>query len=422
MKVKRPRGTRDFTPEEMRVRNAILEEITDVFETYGYEPVLTPTFEHAELFELKSGEEILKEMYVFKDKKGRKLALRPEMTAPVVRFYNQELKTRPHPLKLYYFVNCFRYARPQRGRWREFWQAGVELIGAKGILADAEVVEMTHTIFERLLPGNSFRTIVGHLGVLRGILEAHGLDENVQNRVAHLVDKGDLESVERELPDDTARDVLTVVKADDPGEIEDTVRGTPAEDALNELLELSDTLRSAGVPHRVDTSVARGLDYYTGMVFEVHVPELGPSSQCAGGGRYDTLVKDLGGPDVPAVGMAIGFDRLVLAVEKLSEPPVKEERTRALLIPLTDDPAVIELARTLRENLGWIVDVEVSGKSLSKALATADSKGYDAAVIVGERELESDAITVKNLKTGEQVEAPIKDLEKGKDPLVDADG
>ncbi len=236
------------------------------------------------------------------------------------------------------------------------------------------------------------------------------------------MDKGDLESVERELPDDTARDVLTVVKADDPGEIEDTVRGTPAEDALNELLELSDTLRSAGVPHRVDTSVARGLDYYTGMVFEVHVPELGPSSQCAGGGRYDTLVKDLGGPDVPAVGMAIGFDRLVLAVEKLSEPPVKEERTRALLIPLTDDPAVIELARTLRENLGWIVDVEVSGKSLSKALATADSKGYDAAVIVGERELESDAITVKNLKTGEQVEAPIKDLEKGKDPLVDADG
>ncbi len=418
MKVTRPRGTRDFPPEEMRVREAVLNEIIDVFESYGYEPVLTPTFEHAELFELKSGEEILEEMYVFEDKKGRRLALRPEMTAPVVRFYNQELKTRPHPLKLYYFVNCFRYERPQRGRWREFWQAGVELIGAKGTLADAEIVEMTHNVFSRLLPDGSFRTVVGHLGILRGILEEHGLDESVQNRVAHLVDKGDLEGVKEELPEDAAEDVLSVVEADDPEEAVDVVKGTPAEDALNELMEISDVLGSLGVEHEPDTSVARGLDYYTGMVFEIHVPELGASSQCAGGGRYDTLIRDLGGPDVPAVGMAIGFDRLVLAVERLSEPPTREGRVKALLIPLVEDPTVMEIAAVMREKLDWTVDVEVSGKSLSKALSTADAKGYDLAVIIGERELEANRITVKDLSTGRQTQVSIEELERGEAPVA----
>ena len=413
MRIARPKGTRDFEPEEMRARRWLEGFLRERFRSYGYEEVLTPTFEHARLFEEKSGEEILEEMYVFEDKKGRRLALRPEMTAPVVRMYNDSLKTRPHPLKLCYFVNCFRYEQPQRGRWREFWQAGVEILGSSEPEADVEVIELTHGIFDDLLPSDAFETRVGHLGILRGLLEEHGIGEERQNRVAHLVDKGELEGVRELLPEDVTERVLGIVTAESVSEVEEAIAGAePAEEALENLLAISDQLKEAGVEHELDFSVARGLDYYTGMVFEVHVPELGGGSQCAGGGRYDTLVRDLGGPDVPAVGMAIGFDRLLMALELYDRVPGEElEGTRALLIPLTRSGKVWEVARELRE-LGWIVDVEVSGKSLRKALSMADSKGYDYAVIVGDRELEGGYVSVKNLETGEQEEVPLNELER----------
>ncbi|WP_457615304.1 histidine--tRNA ligase [Methanopyrus sp.] len=412
MKVERPKGTRDFTPEEMRARRWLEQYLLDTFRSYGYEEVLTPTFEHSKLFEEKSGEEILEEMYVFEDKKGRRLALRPEMTAPVVRFYNAELKTRPHPLKLAYIVNCFRYEQPQRGRWREFWQAGVEVLGSDRPEADVEVVELTYRIFDGILPSDTFEVRVGHLGILRGLLEEYGMDEGVQNKVAHLVDKGELDEVKTLLPDEPARKVLEVVMADSESEVEEAVSGKErAERALENLLEISDALREAGVGHELDFSVARGLDYYTGMVFEVHVPELGGGSQCAGGGRYDDLVRSLGGPDVPAVGMAIGFDRLLLAAELYDQIPDGVEETRALLIPLVRSGEIWEIAAKLRE-LGWVVNVEVSGKHIRKALSLADSLEYDYAVIVGEQELKEGYVSVKNLKTGVQEEVPLDRLER----------
>ncbi|WP_456436167.1 histidine--tRNA ligase [Methanopyrus sp.] len=412
MKVERPKGTRDFTPEEMRARRWLERYLLDVFRSYGYEEILTPTFEHAKLFEEKSGEEILEEMYVFEDKKGRKLALRPEMTAPVARFYNTELKTRPHPLKLAYIVNCFRYEQPQRGRWREFWQAGVEILGSDRPEADVEVIELTYHIFDGILPSGAFEVRLGHLGILRGLLEEYGIGEDVQNKVAHLVDKGELDEVRTLLPAEPAETVLAVVTARSESEIEETVSGKErAERALENLMEISDALREAGVDHELDFSVARGLDYYTGMVFEIHVPELGGGSQCAGGGRYDDLVKELGGPDVPAVGMAIGFDRLLLAAELYDRIPNGVEETRALLIPLVRSGKIWEIAAKLRE-LGWVVNVEVSGKHIRKALSLADSLEYNYAVIVGERELKEGYVSVKNLRTGVQEEVPLDKLER----------
>ncbi|MEM4156258.1 MAG: ATP phosphoribosyltransferase regulatory subunit, partial [Archaeoglobaceae archaeon] len=150
MKIERPRGTRDFLPEEMEKRRAVERRLREIVESYGYREVATPTFEHSELFKIKSGEGIVEEMYVFEDKSGRELALRPELTAPIMRFFVKDCSSLPRPIRFYYFGNCFRYERPQKGRYREFWQFGVELIGSDSYLADAEVISLADKMLKSL--------------------------------------------------------------------------------------------------------------------------------------------------------------------------------------------------------------------------------------------------------------------------------
>jgi len=173
VKIERPRGTRDFLPEEMEKRRVIERKLREIAESFGYREVSTPTFEHSELFKLKSGEGIVEEMYVFRDKSDRELALRPELTAPITRLFVNECSNLPKPLRFYYFGNCFRYERPQKGRYREFWQFGVELIGSDSYLADAEVIVLADKMLKSF--GIDYELHIGHVGILRTALGFLGL-------------------------------------------------------------------------------------------------------------------------------------------------------------------------------------------------------------------------------------------------------
>ncbi len=173
MELSKPRGTRDFLFEEMKQRKQVESTLKKVFETYGYQEIKTPLFEDLSLFTLKSGEEIVDQLYNFKDKRGREMALRPELTAPVARVFMNQLQKSPKPIKMYYFGSCFRYERPQKGRYRQFWQMGCELIGGKSPESDAEVIAMASQSLEEL-DLEDYQIHVGHLGILRGLLkEAH---------------------------------------------------------------------------------------------------------------------------------------------------------------------------------------------------------------------------------------------------------
>ena len=195
MKIERPKGTRDFAPEEMAQRRYVESAISNVFENYGYRPIRTPTFEHLDLFQLKSGEDIATHLYSFEDKKERAMCLKPEATAPVCRMYSETLRNLPMPIKVYYFDSMFRYEEPQKGRYREFWQLGLELIGPKGAMSDAEVIALAYDSLSSL--GLKFRLEISHLGIIKGLLESLKLGEEKQRKVIAAIDKKDFEAARK---------------------------------------------------------------------------------------------------------------------------------------------------------------------------------------------------------------------------------
>ena len=211
MEIQRPRGTRDFLFKEMKERKIVENTMRHIFETYGYNEIKTPIFEELSLFTTKSGEGIKDQIYHFQDKGGRDLALRPELTAPVARMYIKELQKTPKPVKMYYFGSCFRYERPQAGRWRQFWQFGCELIGGKSPDSEAEVISMAAHCLEEL-GLEDFEIHIGNLGILRNILNDADIQGELQEQVMGVIDKGDVEELERLLSDidvdDNSRELL----------------------------------------------------------------------------------------------------------------------------------------------------------------------------------------------------------------------
>ena len=198
MEFERPRGTRDFLFEEMRERKMAEDTLRNVFENYGFAEVQTPLFEDLKLFTTKSGEEIVDQLYNFKDKGDRDLALRPEITAPIARLYLNELQKTAKPIKLYYYGSCFRYERPQKGRFRQFWQFGCELIGAKTPEGEAEVIAMCNNAIEELgISTAEFN--VNHLGIIRGLFAHFDIDTATQREIMVVIDKGDKELLKESL-------------------------------------------------------------------------------------------------------------------------------------------------------------------------------------------------------------------------------
>jgi histidyl-tRNA synthetase len=413
---------RDFLPEEARVMKHVEDTARSVAQSFGYKEIVTPLVESYELLATKAGEEVRLRMFAFKDMGGRMVALRPEFTPSVVRLVATSLRNEPRPLRLFCLGSLYRYDEPQRGRYREFWQADFELIGSGRPEADAEIMLLTHNLLNALRLRNwSFK--VGHVGILRGVLSGEGLDEKVQNSVFQLMDKKRYEDAFRVVKDCRASEkCLTalrnlveirggeVFKAVD--RIKECVKGY--EMALVAAGNLGQILRlvvesGCNVDMRVEAGFARGLEYYTGMIFEAYVPELDVS--LTGGGRYDKLVELFGGEPTPAVGVAPGLNTIMLAVQdqRIGLEEAKEKRVVVIPVGHEDSPVALQVSSMLR-SAGMTVEFEVMGRRMNKALEDANRRRINYAVIVGKKELEHGEVMLKDLGTRQQVSVKIEKL------------
>lgn len=411
----RPRGTRDFLPEDNRRRRHLEEIFREVSGRFGYGEVSTPTFEHAELFIAKSGPGVLDEMYAFKDKAGRELALRPELTAPVIRLYLNTMTKRPKPVKLYYIGNCFRYDEPQKGRYREFWQYGVEILGANPLEADAEVIATAMAALRLAGVQDKLELRIGHIGILRGLIDA---EPGVKARILGRLDKRDTEGLRRELRDARLSDLEgpLVAVADLRGGADALDRAAEVlgegkgGEALRHLRDLEAALGEHGVGGiRYDLGVVRGLDYYTGMVFEVHYLPLGAASQLCGGGAY-SLAEVLGGEAIPTTGFGMGVDRVQLAMEEAGAR-FPTPHLQAFLVPIGASmrgPAR-RVLRSLRDQ-GITADMDLVGRGPSKNLDYANGRGARYALLLGEEEWRRGAVALREMATGTQREVKVEDL------------
>ena len=403
-----PRGTRDFTSKEMEKRKFVEEKIRSTFESYGYKEIQTPTFETLELFTAKSGDSIIDELYAFSDKSDRKLTLRPELTAPAIRFYTEKLQMEPKPLKIYYFGNCFRYDRPQKGRYREFWQAGCEIIGADTSEAIAELIAMAYNILKNIGVKN-IQLNIGNLNIIALMFKKLGISEKDQKELLPLIDKSEFESVIKFLENiglskDSVQEFVSVLQTSEINEIKDFIKDDNIASKeiilLNKIINLLKNSFSISNLN-IKLSIVRGLDYYKGVVFEIDAPVLGAEKQLCGGGSYD-LVKLFGGKDVSTAGFAIGFDRTLLAMES-EEFKFPESGLDVYIIPVDEEiiPKAIEISQKLRSE-GLSTDFDLLRRGIGKSLKYASSKNAKKAIIIGPKELEKDSVNIKDMKTGIQ--------------------
>ena len=413
-----PRGTRDFTPEEMQKRRYLEDSMQTTFQTFGYKELQTPMFENLELFTAKSGEGIIEEIYSFTDKGDRKLALRPELTAPVIRFYVEKLQMEPKPLKLFYFGNCFRYDRPQKGRYREFRQAGCELIGTDTPEALAELIALASTLLKNAGLKN-ISLYVGNLTILSSIFADLNLTKDQQKKLTPLIDKAQFDDVNTMMQDfgikqDEIKAFLEILQSSDIKTVLKYVsKNEEVKKELSKLESIFKLLRdSFKIPNpKIKMSIVRGLDYYNGTVFEIDAPSLGAEKQICGGGVYE-LVSLFGGRETPTSGFAIGFDRTILALETETYKFPKTT-TDIYIIPVDEGliPKAIEILQDLRKN-NILADVDLLRRGISKSLKYASSINVKKVIIVGSKELKNQSITVRDMKSGEQKTIKIEDLLK----------
>ena len=427
--VQKPRGTRDFTPMVMKSRMALEQLLEERARRHGFNRVQTPIFESLELFTAKSGEGVISQLYAFEDKGGRPLTLRPELTAPVMRMVAEEMRMDTKPLRLSYFGQCYRYEEFKKGRYREFFQYGVELVGASGPLAEAEVIALAINMLDSCGLKN-WQIRIGHVGILKDALTGLGLSDQIEQgakeaavaSAMRFLDKGDDAGLAKLFSsngiDPSFSEPLRQLSQLQGGaetleparEILSLLDGVSLQslDELKITLDAVSSLAATPPSLAVDLTVARGLDYYTGMVFEVQVAELGGEGQVLGGGSYN-LMHLFGLADLdPCCGFGLGFDRVMLALEAQAEAEGRDEvvpgqqdgRGLIAVIPFNiDTQAVLQVVRQLRD-AGQLVELELRGRKIGKAFTWADKIGATYTLIVGPRDLESGTGMLKNLKTG----------------------
>ncbi|MFQ6096046.1 MAG: histidine--tRNA ligase, partial [Candidatus Bathyarchaeia archaeon] len=379
-----------------------------------YEEVITPVVEHYELLAAKIGEENRKRMYVFEDLGGRKVALRPEFTASVARLVATKMRYDPKPIRLFCVGTLYRYDEPQSGRYREFWQANYELIGSDRPEADAEILALTGNLMESLNLSNC-RFKIGHVGILRSILTQEGIKEERQNVIMELLDRKKQDKALQFLEEiggsrgciNVLRNLIAIRGGEPEGviqEIREVVKGYGmALTAAENLRDILNLMRSREVKFEmsVEAGFARGLEYYTGMIFEAFIPEI--SVALGGGGRYDRLIELFGGESTPAVGVALGMDRFILGMEKQGVTLPKDAKKRVLVVPVVDEVRgeAFEVSLRLRR-AGIHTEVEVMGRSVSKALSDASRRDLTHVIIVGPKELEEGKIVLRDMEKQKQ--------------------
>ncbi|MBD0280871.1 MAG: histidine--tRNA ligase [Thermoleophilaceae bacterium] len=393
MNPKAPRGTFDVLPADARLRLQLLKIADELLGQAGYEPFETPVFEDTELFARGVGEStdiVQKEMFTFEDKAGRSLTLRPENTAGVCRAYVEHgMHKLPQPVKLWYWGPFFRHEAPQAGRFRQFTQLGAEALGSDDPSLDAELILLLAELLDRAGVGETRlrlsslgtpETRAAYLDELRAYL--HGREDALSEDVRARLDDNPLRAFD----------------ADHPG-TRAVMQGAPhlldrlSADDADHFADVRALLDDAGLAYEIDPTLVRGLDYYTRTVFEFESPRLGAQSALGGGGRYDLLIEELGGPPTPGVGWAAGVERVLLAAGE--GEPAADSRIYVALAKPDAAREGFRLARRLRDE-GFRVEMEQAGRSLKGQLRQADRIGARSTVIVG------DVIDVKDMRSGEQ--------------------
>ena len=410
------RGMRDLLPEEAETLNHVIAKARETAELYGYKEVITPVVEPYELLSAKSGEEIRQRMFTFKDLGDRTVALRPEFTASIARLATTALKNEPKPLRTFSVGSVYRYDEPQRGRYREFWQSDFEVIGSNRPEADAEIILLTNSLMKATgLRNYTFK--IGHIGVIRGILSQENVDDKTQNAILQRMDKKEYDEAFNILNPRISRTLQGLVELKSSSAFETVkkikahVKGyDDAEVAADNLFEILKLVTESGCEiETVDPGFGRGLEYYTGTIFEVYIPEL--DIALGGGGRYDRLIEVFGGEPTPATGVAHGLDRIALAMgmQKTALPTRREKRV--LVIPVNEElrGEALKISQRLRE-VGIPVEFEIMGRKMAKALEDADRRQMNYAVIVGERELKEGSVVVRDLAKLEQTVVAIEKL------------
>ncbi|ACB39585.1 histidine--tRNA ligase [Pyrobaculum neutrophilum] len=406
-----PRGMRDWLPPQLYALIEMEERLSKVAESFGYRRVETPVVEHFEVLAKKAGQEVVNEIYYFKDKAGRDVGLRFDMTVPVARVisYNLDL---PRPVRWYYFTKVFRYDEPQHGRYREFHQFGIELVGSASPRADAEVIQ----VFIEALEAAGARDYVVKINDRRAVdklLESLGVLQH-RDVIYRALDK------KYKLPREQVVDIMTNggVPIDKAERIYDASEEMTLEEAVDAVLRLDAGLGSfyqklvgylaTAVPVdrlRFDMSIVRGLDYYTGVVFEAYVGKY--RLAVGGGGRYDDLLELYSGVKMPALGFAIGVERLMEAVglERVEKP-------LDYYIYIFDDgayPHAVALAKKLRA-AGHSVAIELGEKNLKDAFEYILKVGTKYLIIMGRRELERGVVKIRDLQRREEFEKPLAEF------------
>lgn len=411
--IKAVTGTRDILPTDIPKWNYLESIIKSVFTLYNYKEIRTPVFEETSLFARGIGEAtdiVSKEMYTFIDRSGESLTLRPEMTAGVVRaFIEHSLDKKQNLNKLYYISPMFRQERPQAGRLRQFHQFGAEAIGSNDPLLDAEMIIMAYEIFKTLGLKNLLVKI-NSLGVPTS-------REDYKKKLAEYLQPyfGKLSNESKK------RFETNILRIFDSKEAEDQkiMKDAPLlidhldDESLSHFANVKQALTSAQIPFEIDAMLVRGLDYYTNTTFEIVSGSVGSQSALCGGGRYNGLVKELGGDDMPGVGFAAGMERILLACENEKSFSLNDETVDLYLVVIEKElrnfayQTAVELRRK-----GLIVDLDYLGRSVKAQMREANKLNTGFVLFIGGEEYVKGELVLKNMKDGNQKSFPKDDLEK----------
>ncbi len=402
------KGFRDFLPDEARKRQYAIDIIKKAFEDWGFEPLETPALEYKELLMGKYGDEANKLIYSFTDQGGRDIALRYDQTVPTARIlamYHQKL---PFPFKRYQIQNVWRAENPQAGRFREFLQCDADIYGSNSPLADAEVISLANHLYKKL-GFKDFQIYLNDRKILFDLMEVCSIPENLRLSTIAEIDK-----LDRKSKDEVSQELKN--KGIEERSIEHLFHHLEESKPTKNLEKIIEYTRYLGVEEgRIlfQARLARGLDYYTGCIFEIKIKDYKAGS-VLGGGRYDTLIRELSGIDIPAVGFAVGFDRTLQAMEQLGLFPSVNKRMGILVAVFNQEliSTTAELVGNLRsENL----KVELypdEDTNLEKQLKYADKKGIKWFIVIGPDEAKRNTVIAKDLETGRQLEIKRKDLIK----------
>ena len=413
------RGTRDFYPEDMRLRNWLFDNFIAASLLHGFEEYDAPVLEHEDLYTRKQGEEITQQLYNFQDKGDRKVALRPEMTPSLARMVMARAGSLPMPIKWFSIPQCWRYERTQRGRGREHYQWNVDIWGTTELSADAELISVMVTFFEEIgLSSDDVVISISNRKVLEEVLGSLGVEGDLFAKTCIVVDKMDKLSsdvIEKQLSDlghssEVITNIQTVLGIKDMKNLKSSLGKSSS--AISELTTLFDLIEAYGMSEWVqfDASVVRGLAYYTGSVFEAHDRE-GKFRAICGGGRYDNLLSTLGGKDLPATGF--GFGDMVI-MELLAEKGLIPELISGvddIVIPLNQDlrDIAVRVAASLLLS-DRTVDLVLEDKKIKWAFKHAERVGAKRLVLLAPDEWSRKMIKVKDLETGDEKEVSLKDL------------